>query len=71
MPKRAEPTAAWPVLMSVEIVARYTDISVRTIWRLVSSSKFPKPIPVNAGGRLSRWRRADIDTWTEELGDRQ
>lgn len=53
----------WPELMSVDTLARYTDISKRTIQSLIASGEIPT---VRIGGRrLVRVRRRDFDTWVD------
>ena len=51
-----------PSLLSAESVARMLQVSVRTLWRLRSSGKLPKPVKV--GGSI-RWRADDVHQWIE------
>jgi prophage regulatory protein len=51
-----------PSLLSAESVARMLQVSVRTLWRLRSSGKLPKPVKV--GGSV-RWRADDVHQWIE------
>ena len=48
------------LLLSVSEVAQLLGggVSVRSVWRWVSESKFPKPVQI--GGR-KLWRRKDIE----------
>jgi len=48
------------LLLSAETLAEQLELSVRTVWRLRSSGKLPKPIKV--GGSV-RWRSEEIDNW--------
>ena len=48
------------LLLSAQILGKRLGVSVRTLWRLRSSGKLPRP--VRLGGAV-RWRSADIDAW--------
>lgn len=48
------------LLLPIAQAASLTGLAVRTIWRLVSSGRFPQPIRI---GRATRWRRFDIEEW--------
>lgn len=50
-------------LISAATLAKRLDVSVRTVWRLLSSGKLPDPVKV--GGSV-RWRNGDIATWIRE-----
>ena len=50
------------VLLTVKDVSSILNISTTTIWRHVQSGSFPKPLKI---GRLTRWRRSDIDQLIE------
>lgn len=52
-----------PLLIDVHEVARLTQISERTIWRLRSAELMPQP--VRLGGSV-RWRREEILCWISE-----
>jgi predicted DNA-binding transcriptional regulator AlpA len=39
------------------------SISTRTLWRLVSTKRFPEPLHV---GGSTRWRLADVERWIDE-----
>lgn len=56
--ERASPVP--PQLLSAQSLARRLEISVRTLWRLRSAGKLPKPVKL--GGNV-RWRTNDIDEW--------
>ena len=47
-------------LLKAEEVALMLSISTRTLWRLVSTNKFPEP--VRTGGS-TRWRTTDLENW--------
>jgi len=50
-------------LLNVKDVARMLKVAVRTVWRLRSSQKLPKPVPV--GGSV-RWRHHEIVAWINQ-----
>lgn len=52
-----------PVLLTAEETALLVSVSTRTLWRLLSAGKFPRPVRV---GGSTRWRRAEIEQW---IGD--
>lgn len=49
-------------LISARTLANTLSTSVRTIWRLRSSGRLPKPVGV--GGSI-RWRASDIEKWID------
>ncbi len=49
-----------PILINIKEVAVLSSISVRTIWRLVSTHEFPEPIRI--GGSV-RWARETVLVW--------
>lgn len=51
-----------PTLIDAEALAKMMDISVRTLWRLLSAGKLPQPVRI---GRNTRWRLAEIRRWIE------
>lgn len=51
-------------LLNVEAVARMVSLSVRAVWRMVSTGQFPKPVRI---GRSTRWRRSDVEAWIDGL----
>lgn len=53
----------FPVLLSADQVAKLMQISIRTVWRLLSSGELIKP--VRMGGN-TRWRRAELEKWIED-----
>jgi len=56
-----------PLLLRVEEVAERLGISVRTVWRLVSSKQLCKPVSI---GRCKRWRAAEVEQFVETLASR-
>ena len=52
-------------LLDARELARRMSISVRTLWRLSGEGKLPQPIRL--GGRIVRWRAADIEGYLEGL----
>ncbi len=52
------------VLTSARSLARMFSVSTRTVWRLRSAGKLPRPLSV--GGSV-RWRLTDIRLW-ESMG---
>jgi predicted DNA-binding transcriptional regulator AlpA len=51
-------------LLKAAEVARLCGIGQRTIWRWVSTGKFPQPDLKN-GSRLTRWRADSIAAWID------
>lgn len=49
-----------PLLISAEEVAKLLQLSIRSVWRLRTSGRMPKPIRI--GGAI-RWRLLDIESW--------
>jgi predicted DNA-binding transcriptional regulator AlpA len=64
MTMKAEPDARADLLTSQQ-VARRMAMSVRTLWRLVATGKFPQPVRYNR--KLVRWKCADVDRYIDEL----
>jgi excisionase family DNA binding protein len=57
------PTEQPAHLIDVQEVARRLGISDRTVWRLNSAGKLPKPITI--GQKSKRWRADEIAAWVE------
>jgi excisionase family DNA binding protein len=51
------------LLVSADELAKMLDVSERTIWRLLSGGKLPRPLRL--GGSV-RWRLAEVTTWIAE-----
>lgn len=49
------------LLIDSQEVARRLDLSERTVWRLCSAGKLPKPVSI--GSRSKRWRVEEIAAW--------
>lgn len=50
-------------MLTAEDVASALQISVRGVWRLVSSGRLPAP---NYVGRLARWPQSEFKVWLEQ-----
>lgn len=48
------------LLISAEELATILKVSKRTLWRLVSGAKLPRPVHI---GRSPRWRLDEINAW--------
>lgn len=48
------------LLISAEELATILKVSKRTLWRLLSGAKLPRPVHV---GRSPRWRLNEINAW--------
>lgn len=55
-----DPDAARSLLIPVREVARIMNVSTRSVWRLLSAGKLPRPLRI--GGAV-RWRRDDLERW--------
>jgi excisionase family DNA binding protein len=49
-----------PLLITAKEFSKLLQVSTRTLWRLLSAGKLPKP--VRLGGAV-RWRLDEIKTW--------
>lgn len=59
---------SYPVILRTQAVLELIGLSRTSLWRRVKSGDFPPP--VRLGGRGSRavgWRRADVESWLEDL----
>jgi len=52
-------------LLTSQQVAKMLAVSVRTLWRLVASGKFPQPVRYNR--KLVRWKSAEVARYIEAL----
>ena len=50
-------------LLSIADVETKTGISRRTLWRWISSGRFPQPDL--AVGRIRRWKHETVEEWIE------
>ena len=52
-----------PALLTLALIRRhYFPVGERTVFRLISSGKFPRA-DVRMGGKLRLWRRETIENW--------
>ncbi len=49
-----------PLLIDSRQVGELLNLSTRTVWRLLSAGKLPRPVRI---GRSVRWSRSDLETW--------
>lgn len=52
-----------PVLLTAEEVALRLNVSERTLWRLLSAGKLPKPVRF---GRNTRWKATAVAEWIQQ-----
>jgi excisionase family DNA binding protein len=52
-------------LLTSQQVAEMLSISVRTLWRLVATGKFPQPVRYNR--KLVRWKTTEVMRYIEAL----
>jgi len=68
MPNASEAIPAWGALLNDKQLAAYVSLSRAMVWRMVSTGDLPKPIKLP--GRVTRWRREDVDRairkWAKE-----
>jgi excisionase family DNA binding protein len=50
------------MLLKADEVSQMLAISTRTLWRLVSTKRFPAPVRL---GGSTRWRASDVKSWVE------
>ncbi|BBN60204.1 helix-turn-helix transcriptional regulator [Hydrogenovibrio marinus] len=53
-------------LIKLKDVLALCAISKTTLYRLINSEKFPRPLQL-PGGRAVAWRYRDIEEWIEKL----
>lgn len=53
------------ILYDAKTLANLLCISRRTLWRLIASGKFPKPIKFNR--KLVRWDRRDVEDYINSI----
>ena len=54
-----------PELLTSQQVAEKLSVSVRTVWRLVASGRFPQPVRYNR--KLVRWKNSEVMRYIESL----
>jgi excisionase family DNA binding protein len=64
IPAQMEPRSSPDLLTSQQVAARLS-ISVRTLWRLVATGKFPQPIRYNR--KLVRWKSSEVHDYIQAL----
>jgi excisionase family DNA binding protein len=52
-------------LLTVQEVADRLNVSVRTVYRLLSRGELPQPVRFNR--KLVRWKRCDMDRYIDSL----
>jgi|TARA_B110000902_G_C14278425_1_gene575785 prophage regulatory protein len=52
-------------LYRVKTLSKKLDMGVSTIWKMVKSGNFPKPISL--GERFTAWRSEDVQQWLDSL----
>lgn len=45
-------------------VEHQTGLSRSSIYRLISSGDFPRPVPISPGGK--RWDESEVQSWIQE-----
>jgi len=60
MSKMETTTQDGVTLVDAKMLANMLSVSPRTIWRLRSAGKLPKPV---AFGGSVRWRVSDVEAW--------
>lgn len=63
--RSTERSAAPDCLLDIREVAKKTSLGMSTIYRYVSTGKFPRPVGI--GERCVRWRESEIDAWIAAL----
>ena len=56
-------------LISRKTVEKLSGLSRATIYRLMKSGKFPRPLSIGTGS--VRWRQSDIISWQQSLRPKQ
>jgi predicted DNA-binding transcriptional regulator AlpA len=46
------------------LLQRHVPFSAATLWRLVKSGRFPKPVKLT--GQITAWRCSDIEDWAKD-----
>lgn len=53
-------------LLPRKTVEQLSGLSRATIYRLIKSGKFPRPLSIGTGS--VRWRQSDVIAWQQSLG---
>jgi len=57
-----------PALLTLAMIRRYyLPIASRTLFRLISSGRFPKA-DIGIGGKIRLWKRATVEAWIASNG---
>lgn len=61
---KSQTTASIPLLddqlVDMAFITRFTGMTDKWFYKLISESQFPAPIKL---GRSSRWRRSQVEAW--------
>jgi excisionase family DNA binding protein len=57
------PLGTEPILITASELAAMMQVSVRTLWRLLSQGRILKPIRL---GGATRWRRDEVRRWIDQ-----
>ena len=59
---------SYPVVLRTQAVLELISLSRTSLWRRVRAGDFPAPVRLGgAGSRAVGWRRADVESWLEDL----
>ncbi len=61
--EKYERVGGGPLLVDTNKVAELLNLSPRTVWRLLSAGKLPKPVRI---GRSVRWSLTKLESWIAE-----
>jgi excisionase family DNA binding protein len=61
--EKYERVGGGPLLVNTNKVAELLNLSPRTVWRLLSAGKLPKPVRI---GRSVRWSLTKLESWIAE-----
>lgn len=61
----AQQNQAVDFLLSRKTVEKLSGLSRATIYRLIKSGKFPRPLSIGTGS--VRWRQSDVIAWQQSL----
>jgi predicted DNA-binding transcriptional regulator AlpA len=59
-----------PYMTLKEFCHRIFPISQRTVWRMISTGEFPKPM-ARIGGKTAVWKTEELLTWIEKQKQRE
>jgi prophage regulatory protein len=64
-PEQAQQHQAVDYLIPRKTVEKLSGLSRATIYRLIKSGKFPRPLSIGTGS--VRWRQSDVIAWQQSL----